>query len=49
MVELYVSLIIAGLRTIDQVPKTIREKVREMLVVLGLYELAGVPLEPINP
>lgn len=44
MVEVYITLIVAGLRTIDQVPKTIREKVRELLVAMGLYELAGVPL-----
>ena len=31
MVELYVSLILKGKRTIDQVPVRIREEVKELL------------------
>jgi hypothetical protein len=31
MVQIYVELIKKGLRTIDQVPKQIREKVREAI------------------
>lgn len=40
MAEVYASLIIKGLRTINEVPIIIRPKVKEVLVALGLGELA---------
>lgn len=40
MAEVYASLIIKGLRTINEVPIIIRAKVKEVLVALGLGELA---------
>lgn len=43
MVAVYVALIIAGRRTLDQVPLTIRAKVKDDLLALGLYDLAGEP------
>ena len=36
MVELYVSLILKGKRTIDQVPVRIREEVKELLKEEGV-------------
>lgn len=36
MVELYVSLILKGKRTIEQVPVRIREKVRKLLKEEGV-------------
>ena len=36
MVELYVSLILKGKRTIDQVPVKIREEVRAILIEEGI-------------
>lgn len=36
MVELYVSLILKGKRTIDQVPAKIREEVRQILIEEGV-------------
>lgn len=35
MVQVYVRLIKAGLRTLDQVPITIREEVRQALIEEG--------------
>lgn len=42
MVNVYVNLIINGRRTIESVPESLREQVREELVKRGYYELAGV-------
>lgn len=39
MVELYVSLILKGKRTIDQVPAKIREEVRQILIEEGVESL----------
>lgn len=36
MVEIYVALIKKGLRTLDQVPEIIRDKVREALKQEGI-------------
>lgn len=36
MVELYVSLILKGKRTIEQVPAKIREEVRQILIEEGV-------------
>lgn len=36
MIELYVSLILKGKRTIDQVPAKIREEVRQILIEEGV-------------
>ena len=36
MIELYVSLILKGKRTIDQVPVKIREEVRQILIEEGV-------------
>jgi hypothetical protein len=44
MIDLYVALIIAGRRTINQVPARYRETVRADLLALGLDE-TGQPLE----
>ena len=44
-VAIYVALIIKGKKTIDQVPKNLREKVKNMLIDLDLPELAGVSTE----
>ena len=41
MDAIYVALIIKGKKTIDQVPKNLREKVKNMLIDLDLPELAG--------
>jgi len=41
MVNVYVSLIIKGKRTIDSVLEKIREQVRAELVERGYEELAG--------
>lgn len=41
MVAVYVSLIIKGLKTIEQVPEIIREEVRQALIDAGHSELAG--------
>ena len=45
MVAIYVALISKGKKTIDQVPKNLREKVKNMLIDLDLPELAGVSTE----
>ena len=45
MAAIYVALIIKGKKTIDQVPKNLREKVKNMLIDLDLPELAGVSTE----
>ena len=42
MVAIYVALIIKGKKTIDQVPKNLKEN---MLIDLDLPELAGVSTE----
>lgn len=39
MVEVYVALIIKGRRTFKQVPKILKEKVRQALIDLDLEEL----------
>ena len=39
MAVIYVALIIKGKRTFASVPKTIKEKVRELLIDLELEEL----------
>ena len=39
MAELYASLIIAGKRTFDSVPKTQQAKVREILIATGNDQL----------
>jgi hypothetical protein len=44
LVDLYVALIIAGRRTITQVPDRYREAVRADLLALGLDE-NGYPIE----
>lgn len=40
MVAVYATLIIKGLKTIDEVPVSIREKVKQMLIDLDCPELA---------
>ncbi len=40
MAVIYASLIISGYKTFDQVPKVIQAKVKEVLIQLGLAELA---------
>lgn len=40
MVVIYVTLIIKGKKTIDQVPMILREKAKKMLIDLDLPELA---------
>lgn len=45
MIDLYIALIIAGKRTIDQVPTRYREAVVSDLLALGLDE-TGQPLPP---
>lgn len=40
MVVIYVTLIIKGRKTIDQVPMILREKAKKMLIDLDLPELA---------
>lgn len=40
MAVIYASLIVSGYKTFDQVPKVIQPKVREVLIQLGLGELA---------
>ena len=39
MVEVYVALIVRGLKTLNQVPAKIREQVRQRLIELELDEL----------
>lgn len=41
MAEVYASLIVKGVKTIDQVPASIREDVRQVLIDWGYPELAG--------
>ena len=41
MAEVYASLIIKGVKTIDNVPEVIRNDVRQVLIDLGYPELAG--------
>lgn len=48
MVEVYATLIIRGRKTIDQVPKKLRQKVIERLRELGCDE-NGNPLENEEP
>lgn len=40
MAVIYASLIVSGYKTFDQVPKVIQPKVKEVLIQLGLGELA---------
>ena len=40
MAVIYASLIVSGYKTFDQVPKVIQAKVKEVLIQLGLAELA---------
>ncbi len=40
MAEVYATLIIKGLKTFEQVPKIIQPKVKVVLEVLGMGELA---------
>lgn len=40
MAVVYATLIIKGVKTIDDVPEKIREKVRQVLIELDLEELA---------
>lgn len=44
MVFVYVTLIIHGRRTFDQVPDNLKEAVREELYAIGLDE-NGMPIE----
>ena len=39
MAELYATLIIKGVKTFAQVPRTLKAKVREILIALDLEEL----------
>ena len=41
MIEVYASLIVKGVKTIDEAPKSIREGVRQVLIDLGYSDLAG--------
>lgn len=41
MAEVYANLIIKGIKTIDDVPKSIRSDVKQILIDLGYPELAG--------
>lgn len=45
MAVIYATLIVKGVKTIDQVPKTLRPKVEKILVDLDVPELAGVNQE----
>ncbi len=40
MVKIYVKLIIAGFRTIEQVPPNIKEEVKQALIDLEMEHLA---------
>lgn len=40
MAKVYATLIIKGMKTIDDVPKNIREEVRQLLIEMGYSELA---------
>lgn len=40
MAVIYASLIVSGYKTFDQVPKVIQAQVKEVLIQLGLGELA---------
>ncbi len=42
MAVIYATLIVKGVKTIDQVPKSLKAKVQKILVDLDLPELAGV-------
>lgn len=44
MVAVYVTLIVSGRRTFDQVPKSLQEAVRADLAAMGL-DVNGNPLE----
>ena len=44
MVEVYVTLIIAGRRTFDEVPTFLQEAVEADLIAIGLEELLIVEL-----
>ena len=39
MAELYATLIIKGVKTFSQVPKTLKDKVRAILIALEMEEL----------
>lgn len=41
MAEVYASLIVKNIKTIDQVPTIIRDKVKQVLISWGHPELAG--------
>lgn len=41
MAEVYASLIIKGVKTIDDVPKQIRDSVKQALIDKGYSELTG--------
>lgn len=41
MAEVYASLIVKGIKTIDQVPASIRSDVKQVLIDWGYPELAG--------
>lgn len=41
MAEVYASLIVKGIKTIDQVPESIRDDVKQVLIDWGYPELAG--------
>lgn len=40
MAKVYASLIIKGMKTINDVPENIREEVRQLLIEMGYPELA---------
>ncbi|HZJ83436.1 MAG TPA: CD1375 family protein [Clostridia bacterium] len=44
LIDLYIALIVAGRRTIEQVPERYRELVRQDLLALGLDE-NGQPIK----
>lgn len=41
MAEVYASLIVKGIKTIDQVPASIRGDVKQVLIDWGYPDLAG--------
>lgn len=41
MEVIYATLIVKGKKTIEQVPETIKEQVRQILIDLGMPNLAG--------
>ena len=40
MAVIYATLIVKGLKTIDEVPMTVRPQVKEILIAMDLPELA---------